>query len=126
MGSVQTPTKCPDCNYEEAIEDFYYKTGEMFVTCPRCGYAYQNIYVRDKEGNVLKDEQGQYRTKETEQHGAGVFEMKKEGKLGTAIGHLFQDKEKRKRQILVLKEIDEKNEGTTVKIKEYTKHMVKE
>jgi hypothetical protein len=38
MGSVQGEIKCPNCDYEGAIEDCYWKWGEVYISCSRCGY----------------------------------------------------------------------------------------
>ena len=43
MGSVIDEVTCPHCGYTHATSDFYYKTREEYVSCPRCGsyYAYE-------------------------------------------------------------------------------------
>ena len=39
MGSVLDYIECPHCK-GEASTDFYYKTGEEYITCTNCGYYY--------------------------------------------------------------------------------------
>jgi hypothetical protein len=48
MGSVQDCVTCPRCKNKEAFMDLYYKTGEVFVLCDRCGYNYSKTAVIDK------------------------------------------------------------------------------
>lgn len=56
MGSVLDLIECPNCKQEAHI-DFYYKTGEEYVTCTNCGY-YRSATIknRDKKLNELTDE----------------------------------------------------------------------
>lgn len=30
--------ECPHCKYKSAMHDFYYRSGEYYVSCNRCGY----------------------------------------------------------------------------------------
>lgn len=55
MGSVINHIECPRC-FNEAVEDFYYKTGEFAISCNQCGYGKSKFIRRDDAGNVvLKD-----------------------------------------------------------------------
>jgi hypothetical protein len=55
MGSVIDWIECPNCK-QEAFSDFYYKTGEEYISCNNCGYHYSQSYKRDDEGKfVTKD-----------------------------------------------------------------------
>ena len=47
MGSVIDTIECPRCK-QEAINDFYYKTGEEYTTCHNCGY-YSSLTIIDRE-----------------------------------------------------------------------------
>jgi uncharacterized Zn finger protein len=40
MGSVLDYIECPNCKLE-AMDDFYYKTGEEYVNCGNCGIIIQ-------------------------------------------------------------------------------------
>ncbi|ASN03881.1 hypothetical protein [Virgibacillus necropolis] len=42
MASTYSAIKCPNCS-RTAIEDDYYKTGELFICCDRCGYNYSKV-----------------------------------------------------------------------------------
>jgi predicted nucleic-acid-binding Zn-ribbon protein len=54
MGSVISNVNCPRCGSEECFEDFYYKTGEIFSSCPDCGYHRSSFYKRDDNGKLIK------------------------------------------------------------------------
>ena len=71
MGSVIDYIECPNCGYE-AMDDFYYKTGEEYINCQNCGYHKSaTIINRDKalteltevdwEIHELKNPYGAYR-----------------------------------------------------------------
>jgi Zn ribbon nucleic-acid-binding protein len=53
MGSVIDYIECPNCK-EEAVSDYYYKTGEEYINCSSCGYHYSYIIKRDDEGKMIK------------------------------------------------------------------------
>jgi len=54
MGSVMGQIECPRCKSEECFEDYYYKTGEEYVSCPDCGYHRSFFIKRDEEGKMIK------------------------------------------------------------------------
>ena len=54
MGSVISNIDCPTCGSDNCFEDFYYKTGEMYSSCPECGFYHNVHYKRDDEGNLIK------------------------------------------------------------------------
>lgn len=55
MGSIIDYIECPNCS-EEASHDFYYKSGEEYVTCGSCGYFYSaTIINREKRLDELTD-----------------------------------------------------------------------
>jgi len=47
MGSVQSDVVCPKCNFEYAWSDYYYKSGEGYMFCNRCGFSHSAEIVRD-------------------------------------------------------------------------------
>jgi ribosomal protein L37AE/L43A len=53
MGSVLSDIECPQCGNPEAVEDLYYKSGEVYVSCNKCGYHYERIIKRDKERHPI-------------------------------------------------------------------------
>lgn len=71
MGSVQGFTKCPKCNFNSLFFDDYYKSGEIYMMCKVCGFAYESeISNRDSyvEGEEWKPEY-----KEEETQGGGCY-----------------------------------------------------
>jgi uncharacterized Zn finger protein len=55
MASVLDYIECPNCGHE-AMDDFYYKTGEEYVNCSHCGYHYSaTIINREKRLDLLTD-----------------------------------------------------------------------
>lgn len=60
MGSVQSTEMCPRCNTESANEDYYYKTGEIYIFCHRCGYSFDLSLIRDDDGHAKKNREGKW------------------------------------------------------------------
>ena len=55
MGSVMTyDLECPNCKGNTVFEDFYYKSGEFFKSCDKCGYYHKAFYKRNEEGEFVK------------------------------------------------------------------------
>lgn len=48
MGSVLSDIECPSCGFEHATSDFYYKTGEEYIFCSRCGFSEETTTDRKK------------------------------------------------------------------------------
>ncbi len=42
MSSVIRSAKCPKCGYEEAYEEVYCRSGDVYLFCERCGYSIFN------------------------------------------------------------------------------------
>ena len=54
MGSVIEYEECPNCKFEESfMTDFYYKTGEEFGLCSKCGCTHSHFIKRDVNGKPL-------------------------------------------------------------------------
>jgi len=47
MGSTQSQIVCKKCKFEHCSEEYYYKTGEAFVFCDRCGYSFSAFMKHD-------------------------------------------------------------------------------
>ena len=52
MGSVIDDKKCEACD-GVAFNDFYYRTGEEFSTCKRCGYSSSYCMKHNESGDVV-------------------------------------------------------------------------
>ena len=71
MASNIFARECPQCG-RSAIEDNYYKSGETYIVCYRCGYSYSKKIVKRTKSSV------EY--KEVEFEGYGVISIvKKDG-----------------------------------------------
>ena len=57
MGSVMDYVECSQCG-GAMFTDYYYKSGEEYWICKRCGKHGKVELVRDEERNVIFDERG--------------------------------------------------------------------
>ncbi len=57
MGSVIDFIECPRCKEGNCFDDYNYKTGEEFVSCPDCGYHRRFTYKRGEDGNFIKKDE---------------------------------------------------------------------
>ena len=77
MGSVQDMIECPQCGgiYHT---DYYYRTGEEYRYCFRCGRTEQWTLVRDKERKPILDKEGKFTMdyKLQEDFGSARIELK--------------------------------------------------
>ena len=56
MGSVLSDCECPQCNWPHATLDYYYRSGEEYIMCGRCGsYFALTIVNRPESGEYPKD-----------------------------------------------------------------------
>ena len=88
MGSVIDHIECPNCG-QEAFSDFYYKTGEEYVSCQHCGYHYSaEIINRDKTLDELTDDD--WKIKELK-NPYGAFRIKYTDSIGYECGSLVNE-----------------------------------
>lgn len=94
MGSVQSYDECPKCGYQDALYDSFYKTGELYVCCERCGYYYGITIVKDKDGEIVfeKENVPKFEIEEVVPEG-GHFTVRKKGAIAYSCGS-YQNKEK--------------------------------
>jgi Zn ribbon nucleic-acid-binding protein len=86
MGSVIDVANCPHCG-EEAWVDFYYKTGEEYVTCNSCGY-YKSVTMIDREKPL--SEADNWKIYELA-NPFGAFRIKLINEVGTTCGSLADE-----------------------------------
>lgn len=56
MGSVQDfGGKCPVCEKNTLVSDYYYRTGEEYLTCLYCGYAHSTKIKYNEQGQVIRE-----------------------------------------------------------------------
>lgn len=90
MGSMLDTIDCPGCG-SEAMIDFYYKTGEEFITCQHCGYN-RKFYItnwdeQDKESEF--EWVPQFSLEEI--HGKGAYQLRGKGAMSTECGSFIED-----------------------------------
>lgn len=78
MGSLQSSIQCPLCG-GRMISDYYYRTGEEYRYCQRCGISQNWTIERDDTGAAKRDESGKYIGKYSEDGGYGVAYIVKNG-----------------------------------------------
>lgn len=63
MGSVLSECECPQCNYIHATLDYYYKSGEEYIMCSRCGsyFAFEIVNRPDNMEDYPKDWKPEYK-----------------------------------------------------------------
>jgi predicted nucleic-acid-binding Zn-ribbon protein len=88
MGSVMDVIDCPHCGNPDAVVDYYYKTGEEYTICDKCGYTRQfTIVNREEIGKT--DEEGfeilpKFDLKEV--FGSGCYRLQYRGDVGYELG----------------------------------------
>lgn len=94
MGSVIDYIECPNCG-NEAFSDYYYKSGEEYVSCDGCGYRRSAQLRRDETGKlVTKDGTERYdfdnviMDYEESANPYGAFRYRLVGTVGTHCGTL--------------------------------------
>lgn len=72
MASNMYATECPCCG-RSAIEDYYYKTGEQYTYCMRCGYYYTKTIEKFTKDTI------EFKEEKSEGHGMCIL-VKKDGR----------------------------------------------
>ena len=99
MASVLDFIECPNCK-QEALMDFYYKTGEEYTNCGNCGYHRSaTIINRDKKLSELteadwkveelKNPYGAYRIKSYQSVATQCGSLETESELAELLQHLL-------------------------------------
>lgn len=53
MGSVIDYIECPNCKQPDCHNELYYKSGEEYTFCDKCGYIHEHHYKRDEKGKLI-------------------------------------------------------------------------
>ena len=86
MGSVIDYIDCPVCGHE-AITDFYYKSGEEFISCNNCGYCrrfFIENYDDQRDGTAESPWIPKFKLEEV--HGHGAYRLRGKGAVATECG----------------------------------------
>lgn len=90
MGSVIDEIECPHCK-QQAMQDYYYKTDERYVTCLNCGYYHAvSLKNRDKSMSEVTDED--YEEFEVKEPYAS-YRIKPKGTIFSHVGSLSSEEE---------------------------------
>jgi Zn ribbon nucleic-acid-binding protein len=90
MGSVIDTIECPNCK-QEAIIDFYYKSGEEITICSHCGY-YKSITIKNREKNLNELTDDDWEVKEIS-NPYGSYRLKSKEGIATQLGILTSEEE---------------------------------
>lgn len=100
MASVFDLEKCQDCGGVRFV-DFYWKSGEEYSFCKRCGTHFSRTMVRDENGKVVFE--GDFpKFEETYQKGYGVYRIQSTDEVSASVGQL---KEISEESLVDMKEI---------------------
>ena len=89
MGSVQSSIRCPKCG-GRMVSDYYYRTGEEYRYCQRCGISQNWTIERDENGVAKRDEAGKYVGVYSESGGYGVAYIEFKEQCGGAYHSLLE------------------------------------
>ena len=110
MGSVISYEKCSQCGGVYSI-DYYYRTGEEYRFCQRCGKVHNHAIVRDENSNYCYDEDGKLKFEDVISQGYGCMALASKG--FKTVYHLEKpvDEETKKEYLEIIEEeeIDKDN-----------------
>lgn len=88
MGSIMDNTDCPQCGNSEAVVDYYYKTGEEYILCDKCGYTRKFIITNREEVGKMDTEGFEILPKFELQEvfGLGCYRLQYKGDVGYELG----------------------------------------
>ena len=103
MGSTISNEKCSQCGGIYVI-DYYYRTGEEYQFCQRCGKLHNHAIVRDENKNYCYDENGKLKFEDVSSQGFGCMAIASKG--FKSIYHLDKpvDEEIKKEYLGILEE----------------------
>jgi hypothetical protein len=88
MGSVIDYIECPKCKSEDCHSDFYYKTGEEYLSCGECGYRrYFTIKEDSRDKKLNEMTQSDFELNELV-NPWGAYRLKEIGNIGFTCGAL--------------------------------------
>ena len=100
MGRVISNIDCPTCGSANCVEDLYYKTGEMYSSCPECGFYHNVFYKRDENGTLIKKDENLgfefdnlIMVEEKQEKTYSVYRLKFTESVATEIGHIENEGE---------------------------------
>jgi len=123
MGSMQSPIKCPQCKFRDAIYEMQTNYYEETVFCPKCGYSLlskpkidrkKSAQDAEKKKWYLKKKNGELSFFVRKERGYGMWEIFNKDPLRIGkIGSMPKDEQRRTDFIKELKKL--KRKGHRVK-----------
>jgi predicted nucleotidyltransferase len=109
MGSVQEYVKCPDCSGVTFV-DYYWKSGEEYSRCQRCGVSESHTLKRDEDKTVMKDAEGKFMYDHKRSEGFGIYGIfdanSGVGQVGTFGDRITDETIEEFRQIFAREDVD--------------------
>lgn len=90
MGSVIDYIECPNCK-QEAYCDFYYKTGEEYVSCNNCGY-HKSITILNRDKKLSELTEQDWKVEELK-NPFGAYRLKGYNSIATQCGSLANEEQ---------------------------------
>lgn len=81
MSSVQGARKCPKCG-GVIVYDMNCRTTEVYEMCLRCGYEQQCVLIRNDDGTVKTDKNGDWLVDSQESIGYGTARLRYKSGIG--------------------------------------------
>ena len=90
MGSVVDYVPCHRCE-QEAVSDFYYKTGEEYFLCNHCGY-FKSVVIKDRSKKLNELTEDDWEVTECSEP-FGAYRLKPIDAVGTECGTLVNEEQ---------------------------------
>ena len=90
MGSVIDYIDCPNCG-NQAMDEYYYKTGEQYANCNHCGY-HRSVTIKNKTKKITELVEDDYEVVEIKNPYA-AYRVKQKGFEGTLCGGVMNYEE---------------------------------
>ena len=75
MASILSEVKCRQCHYPQAFYELDFRLKREYIFCPRCGYNYRLITLRDGKSRKFKLTNGRPLTRQIERKGFGIYSI---------------------------------------------------
>jgi len=75
MASVLSEVECRQCQYPNAYYEMDFRLKREYIFCPRCGYNYRLITLRNGKSRKFKLKNGCPLTRQIERKGFGVYSI---------------------------------------------------
>jgi Zn ribbon nucleic-acid-binding protein len=91
MGSVIDYIECPNCKDEETHIEYWYKTGEEYAFCDKCGYS-RKAFIKNRDKKLTELTEEDWDVSEIK-NPYGVFKASSKDNPGILLGTLETEKD---------------------------------